>query len=291
MVFSFLVLNRERLVSRDALFSHFYPDLPESTARKRLRNAIWRIRSVVEPKGAKQGRYLSVRNRLVGFNADSDHWLDVDVYESRIASIQNGSRSRLTKEQAAVAGQAIDLYRGRLLEGYCEDWCLWHQERSKLQLLSTIEGLMQYFAARNDWPSAILNAQHLLSHDPLREHVYRDLMNYYYRIGDRPAALKQYETCALLLRTELGIEPMRETRALRNAIRAESALQALAPNPDERDARSFPEPLRRNIGPGLETGDGPATHTLDEVRSSLKQAMALVTQLIAHRQHRENPEP
>jgi DNA-binding SARP family transcriptional activator len=36
--------------------------------------------------------------------------------------------------------------------------------------------------------------------------------------GDRPAALQQYERCVSVLKRELGIEPLPETRAVYRAI-------------------------------------------------------------------------
>ncbi len=223
-IFSFLILNRGRLYPRSTLVGSFYSDKPESVARKRLRTTIWRIRSVLEPDGITPGSYLTIRNQDVGFNTDSDYWLDVQDFESRIATVPQQPTTDLTPNEIGLLDGAVSLYRGDLLEGLYEDWCLWQQERLKLMLLNAIERLMRHYATQANWASATLYAQQLLSFDALREHIHRDLMRFYYHAGNRPAALGQYEKCAVLLRNELGIEPMRETTELRDAIRSEGGL-------------------------------------------------------------------
>jgi DNA-binding SARP family transcriptional activator len=40
----------------------------------------------------------------------------------------------------------------------------------------------------------------------------------FYRMGSRPLALRQYQRCAETLRAEMDLEPMAETRELRDRI-------------------------------------------------------------------------
>lgn len=220
-LFAFLLLNRGQLFSRDTLIRKLYTDEPESAARKRLRTAIWRIRSVIEPDGDRRDTYMSNVDRRVGFHTNCNYWLDVQEFESNLDAVLQRPANELNDEQVRQLKRAVDLYRGDLLEGFYEDWCLWYQERLKLLLLTAIERLMNVSAVHADWPSAILHGHQLLRQDVLREHIHRDLMRFYYMLGDRPAALRQYEICAKLLRAELDIEPMRATTCLRNQICSE----------------------------------------------------------------------
>jgi DNA-binding SARP family transcriptional activator len=47
-------------------------------------------------------------------------------------------------------------------------------------------------------------------------------------MGDRPSAVRQYQECALVLRDQLAIEPMEETRALYERIRGTGGRTATA---------------------------------------------------------------
>ena len=73
-----------------------------------------------------------------------------------------------------------------------------------------------------DVAAAIDVGQRLLRHDPLRESAHRSMMRLYHRLGDRTAALRQYEACRDALAQQLGVKPAEETRALARTIRRES---------------------------------------------------------------------
>ena len=216
-LFAFLVFHRERPYPRDVLMGHFWGDRPESVARKCLRTDIWRVRQVVEP--GEGAACIQVLGDQVGFDPASDHWLDVDEFERKLESVPEGAGAPLSEEQARVLADAAGLYRGDLLEGVYDDWCLFERERLRLRYLGALERLARHHQDRGDWREASVVAQRLLSHDPLREHVHRDLMRCHAHLGDRPAALRQYEHCRLLLRRELDVYPMRETTALCEEIR------------------------------------------------------------------------
>jgi DNA-binding SARP family transcriptional activator len=240
-LFAFLAFHHGRPYAREVLMGRFWGDRPQSTARKCLRTDIWRVRQVVEEGGCDA--CLRVKNDEVGFDADSDHWLDVREFERRLAQVPEGDEHPLTPCTAALLAEAVELYRGDLLEGIYDDWCLFERERLRLRFLDALERLMAWHARHGAWLQASLHAQRLLSHDPLREHVHRDLMRFLAYAGDRPGALRQFATCERLLLRELELEPMEETAALAEEIRAgtlRAPLRELAAAP--RPHLSWPSP-------------------------------------------------
>ena len=52
-------------------------------------------------------------------------------------------------------------------------------------------------------------------------------MRCHFSLGNRPAAMKQYATCAQLLRQELDVEPMEETRQVLETIVAAPSSERL----------------------------------------------------------------
>ena len=54
--------------------------------------------------------------------------------------------------------------------------------------------------------------------DEMAEDVHRNLVVLHVLSGDRPAALQQYQRCVTILKRELGVDPLPETRALYKAI-------------------------------------------------------------------------
>ena len=218
-LFAFLVLNRARRHPREVLLGRFWGEATQEVARKNLRTDLWRIRSVVEPAGVERGSCLVVGGDEVAFNA-GEHWLDVHEFEAALDAAGPDRGAPLTEAQAAHVRAAVNVYGGDLLEGVYDDWCLFERERLRLRYLTALERLMRHHQERGEWVDAACCAQCLLSHDALREHVHRELMRCYARMGDPAAALRQFEHCAALLRRELEVEPVPETVAVRDAIRA-----------------------------------------------------------------------
>ena len=77
----------------------------------------------------------------------------------------------------------------------------------------------------------------LLKLDTLREDVYQELMSLYLRCGDRPGAIAIYQKCEKILREELNISPMAETRRLYEQATSQKQIPAQQP-PVQRAAMS-----------------------------------------------------
>lgn len=217
-LFGYLVLGRERLVHRDVLCGEFWGDQTEAEARKALRTALWRIRSVLEPVEEERGTLLRVEGDQVGFVGSGRVWVDVWELEE-CERLCEGRGRNLDEPDARRLGQAAQLYRGDFLEGHYDDWCAVHRERLRMTFLTALERLLDHDRARGRWLDAISWGRKLLRYDPLREHVHRALMACHLAMGDRPSALRQYQALVRVLREELDIGPMEETRRLHERIR------------------------------------------------------------------------
>lgn len=108
----------------------------------------------------------------------------------------------------------MDLYTGDLLDGVYEDWALSARENERLLFLKGLTYLMQYFRQAQEFERGLEAGQKILSLDPLREDVHREMMHMYLENGQRALAARQYEICRESLEDELGIAPMEETRLL-----------------------------------------------------------------------------
>ncbi len=276
-LFAFLVLHRERLFHRDVLCGRLWGDRAEPEARKTLRTALWRLRSILEPEEEDEGTVFHVEGQQIGFPGTRAAWVDACAFEERMEAQGAGPDDVLDVEGARSCIRAASLYRGDLLEGiYGEEWCTFHRERFRLDHLTCLERLLRYFREREEWLDAIAWGQRLLRRDPLREHVHRSLMECHYAMGDRPSALRRYEECRAVLEEELGIEPMPETRKLRARI-----LEADMRTPSETTASR-----RDAAGDGSDDreGDVQDVSMAREVEGALEELYALAERL--ERAHR-----
>ena len=221
-LFAYLVLGKGKLYSREQLADVFWGDLPESRARRALSTDLWRIGNLLKDAGALHA-YLISDAETVGFNTAAPHWTDVEAFESGTGPAEHVDPIKADAEMIEGVSEASALYRGDLLDGVYDDWCLIQREAFQARHLAALEFLMGCDMEREYWANALSIGQKILSIDPFMEHVQRAVMRCHFKLGNRPAAVKQYATCAKLLRQELNVEPMEETRQILETIVATSA--------------------------------------------------------------------
>ncbi len=130
-----------------------------------------------------------------------------------MAFVDYAAHDDIVSLQAAVA-----LYKGHFLDGFYDDWILSERYRLESMYADVLARLMIGHEAAGMYGEALTTAVQLLDLDPLREDAYRVAMRAYCELGQRSTALKQYDRCRQVLQDELGIEPLAETRDLRQAI-------------------------------------------------------------------------
>jgi DNA-binding SARP family transcriptional activator len=213
-LFAYLVLQRGRPQRREALAARFWGEHSEADARKALRTELWRVRSVVEPQGVPPGTFLESQGPCVAFNVASAYWLDIEDFERKLTPFIAGRGDGAASQPLEEVQAALDLYRGDLLEGLDEEWCIYERQRLSSLYVHATQRLIDALIQRAEWGRAVAEAQRLLAYDPLIEHVHRDAMRGYAELDNRAAFVRQYRMCADVLGRELGVEPSYETRTL-----------------------------------------------------------------------------
>lgn len=227
-LFAFLVLGKGKLFSRERLADLFWGDLPEARARRALSTDLWRIGNVLKDGGVDADAYLISDSDTVGFDAAPPHWIDVDRFEAAAGRIERVDPATADRHLIEEITEAVALYRGELLEGVYDEWCLVRRDALQTLLLDTLEFLMRHNMACGYWSNALAIGQRILSIDPFMEPVQRAVMRCHVSLGNRPAAVQQYASCARLLRQELDVEPMEETRQILETIVSAPQIHALA---------------------------------------------------------------
>ncbi len=218
LLFAYLALFRQRSHPRETLLGALWGDEREDMARKHLRTELHRLRRTLEPSRGLAGTILAVDTHTVALNPGIIRGVDVEQFETRLQSVAGAPGQHITPEQATLLRRGVELYRADLLEGVYEDWCLAERDRLKVLLQRALERLMAFHRERGDWAAAVTHARRLLECNPFAEHVHRELMRLLYAMGDRPAALREYQRYEAFLRRELGTEPMPESQRLHQGI-------------------------------------------------------------------------
>ncbi|GGR30885.1 ATP-binding protein [Deinococcus ruber] len=98
------------------------------------------------------------------------------------------------------------------------DWVLSQRETLSARSLAAGQKTVAVHEAAGRLREALETAERLLLADPLSEEFHRAVMRLNYALGDRPAALRAYQRAKVVLRQELGVEPLPETVRLARAI-------------------------------------------------------------------------
>jgi len=229
----------------------FWPDESETDARLNLRRSIHRLSRMLPGTDPARPWFFSDR-RSLGWNPSSDYWLDLEAFEA------------LSREPPRLA-EALELYTGDLLEGLYDEWVFADRERLRDVYVQDLLEMVDRCESAGDHRQAIVFAQRLLRHDPLREETYRTLMRLHARGGDRASLVQTYNACATVLQRELGVEPGPETvQAYREL------LEHRAPTTGELSPSTRPRPsARHNLPVQLTTFVG-REQELEDVRALLK---------------------
>ncbi|HEX8502110.1 MAG TPA: BTAD domain-containing putative transcriptional regulator [Pyrinomonadaceae bacterium] len=247
---TYLLINRDRPHSREILAGLLWGEVPTEKSKKYLRQALWHLQAALEAQQRRggDGAVLSVEHNWVQLNTVSALWLDVAVFEQAFMRTHDSPGAGLAADSVESLQEAVQLYRGDLLEGWYQDWCLYERERLQNMYLAMLDKLMCYYEAHQKFELGLLYGSIILRYDRAHERTHRRLMSLQYLSGNRTAALRQFERCASALDEELGVRPDKQTTALYQKIRAadgEPDLALTLAPPEADGAVSLNDVLRR----------------------------------------------
>ncbi len=205
MLFAYLTIEN-RVHARDKLSALFWGDLAEDRSKANLRQALHNLQKLVPD-------YFEVTRQTVRFVAEKDHSLDI----ASLINFNTGvGRDNVESLQAIIDSYQGDFFEGIMISGTpeLEHWLHVQREYYRLQAISLIEQVAQHFKANADWNQSIYYHQRLLTIEPWREASHCELMLLFARQGNHHKALKQYQSCAMILEDELQVEPGIKTRDL-----------------------------------------------------------------------------
>ena len=180
--------------SRSRLAGELWPDATHERAMGCLRTAIWRVNPATHGLVWASGSALDL----------SPH-AEVDV--RRVIRASGALLEAAVPPAVATEPPAVEL-----LPTWDDHWLVHDRERVRqLQLHALEAGSQRLMAAGRfglglDWALAAVRA------DPLRESAHRAVIRIHVAEGNITEARRAYDTCADLLRSELGVQPSARTR-------------------------------------------------------------------------------
>jgi len=170
---AYIALHSDEQLARDALAFLFWPDLPETEARSKLRS---HLHYITQGLPRQDFPWLLADKRTVRWNAEAPTWIDVKDFE-KLANAKESAR-------------AVELYTGDLLSGFEDEWIAAPRARLSERQIELLTGLFEDLRKQGDRARAIQYAQQLLALDPWREDVMAAVIAMRTETGDRAGAVQ-----------------------------------------------------------------------------------------------------
>ncbi len=207
-LFAYIVLN-PTVHSREHLATLLWGEMVDERAKANLRQALHNIQKLLP-------NALIINRKTVMLNNEMSFSLDVSRFDQAIDS------SDLNQLTEAVSLYEIDLLCEFSVQG-AESFQIWLnevQEEYRYKLLNGLVTLVEIEERHAKWQTVSTLIQRILAIEPWHEEMHRRLMLTFARQRKYGAALSQYQTCCDVLANELGIEPMPDTTAVYEQIKA-----------------------------------------------------------------------
>lgn len=228
-LFSYLLISRNHPQPREVICEALWSNQPPLKSKKCLRQALWRLQLALNEADNFHKPYVLADTSSIQISWSAKFWLDIAEFEKIFNSVNNKDAHGLSESDVHFIESAVKLYRGDLLEGWYQDWCLFERERFQIMYLMLLDKLVQHSEIYGNYPAGLAYGTEVLRHDHAYERTHRQMMRLYILAGDRTQALHQYQRCVIALRNELDIEPSEPTKQLYEEIRSGTIGSSLAP--------------------------------------------------------------
>ncbi len=223
---AYLVLHRDRPVSRDELLDVLWPSHPPASPEAALTSVLAKVRRALEPA------LISGRQALT-LQLPPASQIDVEAVQAHIALAERALGERDVAVALELAQAVLDVLGRPLLPDLTGDWIEdWRQRLDDLATRALEVGAKAGVALGDGHlPAAERFAGALVAREPFREAGYALLMQAQARQGNVAEALLTFEQVRTFLRDELGASPSPSLVALHERLLREDRAPAPQPLP------------------------------------------------------------
>ncbi|MGH3741084.1 MAG: BTAD domain-containing putative transcriptional regulator, partial [Micromonosporaceae bacterium] len=251
-----LALQRGRVVTVGRLADLLWSGVPPNSGHSRVQSLVSSVRRTLLGAGSDDGL---IHTRPSGYTlVASDRQLDLGRFEALVAAGRGHAGSGQSVQAAAALRTALELWRGRPLDGVASFAIGAEAERLEELRLLVFEELVDAELALGEVKQLIPDLRAELSGNPAREHLRGQLMRALHSSGRTGEALQVYRAGYQVLRDQLGIEPGPELQALHQQILTSGEEPAEVSSGRPSPFSPSPEPADPVTSSPAERGPGPS---------------------------------
>jgi DNA-binding SARP family transcriptional activator len=227
MVLRYLLTKPRWETTKDDLIEAIWGETGGTNPRHSLHVAVSSLRQHLGCSQEQVVRFQAGRYGLAQFSGITH---DVTLFDESVAAGATAFRCGDWGSAQQQYERATALYGGDFcLHHLAQPWAIGERERLIIQYHSALQRLGEIGLRRGDCEAAVKYFHLLAERDPFREDVHLSLMISYVMLDRVREAVRQYETCRIALKDELGIEPNSKLRHLYGSILASEIDGAIDP--------------------------------------------------------------
>lgn len=191
-----------------------WPEEDPRLTAKRFHVALASLRKALEPeiKRGDRSSFISRLNDSYRVDLGDEGWVDIEELMDELKRAKEESDPQRVITHLL---KAESLYGGDFLEEELySEWSIQAREKFREGYLYAIKRIFHYFEGRGSYMQSIEYAEKYLEVDKYAEDVYRSLMAYYWKTGDRFRMARTFKRCRENIKRDLDCEPSQETEQL-----------------------------------------------------------------------------
>lgn len=212
-----LIYNNHQPLISDRLVEDIWPNTSVKKTRSALNTLIWRLNGLTADLGPDHNlKIIRNKDQIMISSHVSEGGVDFIKLKAVVHRLEKNQITGQDYKSEDITDliSALDLYKGDFIPTLQSDWALIARERYRSIYIRGCEIAMRAFADKRCFERAISFAKKILVENPYRENTRRQLIWLYVMNGQRAEAKKAYTETQAMLRDELGVEPMAETKTL-----------------------------------------------------------------------------
>jgi two-component SAPR family response regulator len=232
-VFQYLLIRPRAPALKEMIMEALWPECSALAAANNLKAAVHQLKLTLNDLGGKKPDFQPVLflQGSYALNQETNLWIDVEEFEKHWACGRRLEKAQHLAEAMQEYEKAEALYQGDYLdEERYTDWTILRRETLKDIYLVVLNKLAGYGILIHDFERCIHYSQKMLDKDNCHEDAYRWLMYCYARLGQKNRALRWYEVCCRVIRSEMDAEPDKRTTGLFHHILKDEEIESVSGN-------------------------------------------------------------
>jgi len=217
-ILCYIAARRNHRAPKEQMIETFWGDADTETIAKNFHPTISHLRKALNTGQVVKKDFVLYREGAYLLNSQYQYRIDVEEFERLLNDAREARRNDDDEGAAQLLAEAVKLYRGDFLEELYYNWVEELQSYYRDLYFAALKELIAHHGEHGRNEQVVRYGQMLLARDPYQEDVHCALMESHVALGNRAAAIDQFDGLRRMLRRELGVEPLPATIARYQAL-------------------------------------------------------------------------